>query len=57
MNIDTVRKAIGNIDADLIEAADKAPVKAYRPWAKWAAAAAVFLIVAAVPLVLFSMGA
>ena len=51
MNIDTVRKAIGDIDADLIEAADAEPEaateKAIRPWMKWAAAAAAFIVVVA----------
>ena len=54
MNIDNIKNAIGNIDDDLIEAADTQPQKkaktsvfAEKPWLKWAAAAAALVVIAA----------
>ncbi len=55
MNIDNIKNAIGNIDDDLIEAADEAPQSAgaarvtpfvKRPWLKWAAAAVAIAVIA-----------
>lgn len=47
MTSDILRRAIGGIDAELIENADKAAVKPRRTaWMKWAAAAAAFVIIA-----------
>ncbi len=53
MNIDNIKNAIGNIDDDLIEAADTQPQKkaktsvfAEKPWMKWAAAAAALVVIA-----------
>ncbi|MBQ9557162.1 MAG: hypothetical protein IJU94_00990 [Clostridia bacterium] len=58
--------AVTNIDDALIESAlsatpnsvKAAPVTAFtnRPWVKWAAAAAVFVIVAAAPLAMYKLG-
>ena len=56
MDIDILNRAIGDIDADLIEAADAPrPVKAIpfarKPWVKRAAVAAAFIVVVAAALV------
>ena len=61
-----LNNAITNIDDDIIEAAlaatpetvKAAPVTAFanRPWVKWAAAAAVFVIVAAAPFAMYKLG-
>ena len=61
-----LNNAITNIDDDIIEAAldatpetvKAAPVTAFtnKPWLKWAAAAAVFVIVAAAPFAMYKLG-
>ncbi len=61
-----LNNAITNIDDDIIEAAlaatpetvKAAPVTAFanRPWVKWVAAAAVFVIVAAAPFAMYKLG-
>ena len=56
MKSDDLRKAIGGIDEDLIESADKAPETAQRkiPWIKWGSFAAAFVIVATVSIMFIS---
>ena len=61
MNIDKLNDAIGQIDFDLVEAADKAgkkaKVTAFKPWMKWAAAAVAIVIFAVgMPIALNMMG-
>ena len=61
MNIDKLNDAIGQIDFDLVEAADKAgkkaKVTAFKPWLKWTAAAVAIVIFAVgMPIALNMMG-
>ena len=67
MSFDVFNKAIGMLDADIIEAAEKAPAQAKparvaafakRPWVKWVAAAAAIVVFAVgTPIALNMMGA
>ena len=56
MKSDGLRKAIGEIDEDLIESADKTAgvIERKTPWVKWGSFAAAFVLVAAISIMFIS---